>query len=398
MDVVIIGAGIVGVTAALSLTERGADVVVVERGSVAGEASGLNAGVISGGGWSHQPDINVALNMGSRDRYLDLSQQRGHDIGLDLTGTLILIRTEDEWNWAAASVEADRQAGRLFELLTSQELVGLEPSVDPNLLGAIFDPLGARAEPVAATQAFATEAITAGATIKTGCAVVGLQPLTDGGWEVTTDAQDQTERHRADAVIIAAGPWSAELGAMVGVEVPIVAVRGQMWASAPQPLVLRHAVAAAESLQSWSVATPGDPGPPNLTHRLDQRLTRHLYGRQRANGEFVFGGDRVLTTDRTVDDDGIAVNHGHVGELLPQLQSLPPTRTWAGLMPFSLDGRPLIGPIPGHEGLFLAGGLASGGFGRGPMTGRLIAELVLGDEPEFDLNSVTPADRVVPLD
>lgn len=64
-------------------------------------------------------------------------------------------------------------------------------------------------------------------------------------------------------------------------------------------------------------------------------------------------------------------------------------------MPFSLDGRPLIGPIPGHQGLFLAGGLASGGFGRGPMTGQLIADLVVGREPEFDITSLTPVDRMV---
>jgi glycine/D-amino acid oxidase-like deaminating enzyme len=199
-------------------------------------------------------------------------------------------------------------------------------------------------------------------------------------------------------VILAAGPWCAELGAMVGVEVPIVAVRGQMWASAPQPLVLRHAIAATESSLTWALQGPSNTSPPNLTHRLGQRVTRHLYGRQRPNGQFVFGGDRVLTTDRTIDHDGIAVNHGHTAELLPLVQKLPPARTWAGLMPFSVDGRPLLGPIPGREGLFLAGGLASAGFGRGPMTGQLIADLVLGREPEYDLASLAPIGRVVDAD
>lgn len=394
MEVVVVGAGIVGITTALTLAEHGAEVVVLERGRVAGEASGLNAGVIGGGGWGDRPDIDAALKMGSRDRYIDLSQRRGHRFDLDLTGTLTLIRTEDEWQWAAGVVQADREAGRRLELLTASELIGLEPAADPDLLGAILDPLGARAEPVTATRAFATEARSAGATIETGCTVGGIRALVGGGWEV-----EQSGRARvfgADAVVIAAGAWSADLGAMVGVEIPIVSVRGQMWASEPQPPTLRHAIAAAESLLAWSVEPPPDEGPPDLTHRREQRVTRHLYGRQRPDGEIIFGGDRVLTTDRSVDRAGVAVNHGHVAELLPLVRSLPPVRTWTGLMPFSLDGRPLLGPVPGHDGLFLAGGLASSGFGRGPMAGRLVADLVMGHEPDHDLSAVLPGDRLAP--
>ena len=408
MKVVVIGAGIVGVSAALTLAEEGVDsgieVVVLERGSVAGEASGVNAGVISGGGWGHQPDVEVALKMGSRDRYIDLVERRGHDIDLDRTGTLTLIRTPEQWAWAEATVAADRQAGRRLELVGSTDLVGLEPAVDPTLLGAVLDPLGARAEPVAATLAFAAEAVAAGVSLETGCTVDALRPVGGGGWEVgyRQGAPTEAKLLGADAVVLAAGAWCAELGTLVGVEVPIVAVRGQMWASVAQPPLLRHAIAAAESLLAWSPrANPGprsgsNQDPPDLTHRGDQRLTRHLYGRQRPNGEIVFGGDRVRTTDRTVDPDGIAANHAHVGELLPAVRALPPDRTWSGLMPFSLDGRPLLGPVPGHDGLFLAGGLASSGFGRGPMTGQLVAELVLGHQPDIDLTPVDPHHRVTP--
>jgi len=392
--VVIIGAGIVGISAALTLSESGAHVVVLERGAVAGQASGLNAGVIGGGGWGHQPDIHVALRMGSRDRYIDLSENRGHDIGLDQTGTLTLIRTEDEWNWAKTTVDADQQAGHCYELINSSQLLDLEPAADPELLGAILDPLAARAEPVAACRAFAAEAVGAGAVIETHCAVTALRSVVGGGWEAT--AADRV--FAADAVIIAAGPWCASIGAMVGIDVPIVAVRGQMWASAPQPPVLRHAIAAAESAHGWSGQEQSSHGPPHLTHHLDERLTRHLYGRQRPNGEIVFGGDRVLTNDRNVDHDGITVNHRHVGELLPVVGPLPIARTWAGIMPFSLDGRPMFGPVPGHQGLFLAGGLASGGFGRGPMTGQLVSDLVMGQETDFDLTTVVPGVRVQPLE
>ena len=411
MDVVVIGAGIVGTSAALTLAERGVSVAVLDRGPVAGQASGLNAGLIGGGGWGDRPDVEVTLKMGSRQRYLDLAQERGHDIGLDLTGTLTLIRTEAEWDWAAATVEASRRAGRQLELATGAELLDLEPNVDPGLAGAILDPLGARAEPVAATRAFAVEAQRAGAVIETGCTVTGLRPRAGGGWEVQVD-RARPGAVGAEAVIIAAGAWCAELAALVGVEVPIVAVRGQMWASEPRPQMLRHALAACESPLAWSLDRAGRVegqgavgegagdglAPPELTHRAGRRLTRHLYGRQRPNGELVFGGDRVWTStdDRTVDGDGIAVNHAHVAELLPLVARLPPARTWSGLMPFTRDGRPLIGPVTevGHDGLYLAGGLASSGFGRGPMAGQLVADLVTGRDPAVDLGPVSPAGRV----
>lgn len=393
MKVVIIGAGIVGVTAALSLAEAGAEVLVLERGSVAGEASGLNAGVVGGGGWGHHPDIDVALKMGSRDRYLDLVDRRGHDIGLDRTGTLTVIRTGAELDWATATVAADRAAGRQTDLIDDAELRRLEPELDPNLLGAILDPLAVRAEPVAATRVFATEAGRAGAVVRTECAVTGLDPTTGGGWEVVIDGSTTLG---ADVVLIAAGPWCHQLGRLVGVDVPITAIRGQMWASGALAPVLGHALAAAESPTDWA-----DPAtattPPLLTHLDGQRLTRHLYGRQRPNGELVFGGDRVPTVDRTVDPDGIEINHRHVAELLPLVADQPVARTWAGLMPFSLDGRPLIGPVDGFDGLFLAGGLASSGFGRGPMTGQLVADLARGQTPGVDLGPVLPGTRVRPL-
>lgn len=398
MRVAIVGGGIVGVTAALTLAEGDAEVVVFEVGIVAGEASGLNAGVVGGGGWGDRPDIDVALKMGSRERFIDLVERRGHDIGLDRTGTLTVIRTDRELAWAEATAAAERAAGRAIELLDQAELQRLEPELDPDLLGALLDPLAVRAEPVATTEAFAAEAGLAGADIRTGCVVTGMRPAAAGGWDLTVDGSDAVG---ADALVLAAGPWCGQLGRLIGVDIPIVAVRGQMWASPAPPRVLRHALAAAESATDW-----GEPSaqttPPFLTYVGGRRLTRHLYGRQRLNGELVFGGDRVQvgqpTDDRSVDADGIDVNRRHVAELLPRVADHPIARTWSGFMPFSLDGRPLIGPVAGVDGLFVAGGLASSGFGRGPMTGRLVADLVLGRDPGVDVGAVLPGDRIRPTD
>ena len=91
----------------------------------------------------------------------------------------------------------------------------------------------------------------------------------------------------------------------------------------------------------------------------------------------VFGGDRQLVGDNKIPDPaGITVNHDHAAEVLPLLRELPIARTWAGLMPFSLDGAPLIGKLPQYNSLYIVSGLASSGFGRGPMAGKLLADYI----------------------
>ena len=147
-----------------------------------------------------------------------------------------------------------------------------------------------------------------------------------------------------------------------------------------------------------------DPGndsntPPELTHLGNRRVTRHLYGRQTKDGEIVFGGDRQMVGyDRRANAAGIEVNFGHATEILPMLGSHSISRAWAGLMPFSLDGRPIIGRIPQLEGLYIVSGLASSGFGRGPMAGKLIADYVHTEHRPPVLAESDPARCVTAVD
>jgi sarcosine oxidase subunit beta len=388
-DVLIIGGGIAGVSAAFHLAALGHHVALLERGEVASGASGVNAGQIDSLGWGHAPDLQAHLTAGSMEIFERVQLDEGEDIEFRRSGSLQAIRTAGEHEFTRARVAALSARGHAVELLTIREARAIEPALSPALLGAMYSPLRSQADPVKATRAFARLAERRGARVLTHHEVTGLAPRSVTGYTVTTSRGDVV----AGAVVIAAGAWSGPIGAMLDLDVPIVPIRGQMWATAPEPPRVFQTMSAAESALAWQRDHGG--APPDLTHRDGRRVTRHLYGRQRENGELIFGGDREgVGWETTPDPSGIEDNRGHVIELLPFLSALPVARTWAGLMPFSLDGRPLIGRVPGRDDLWIVSGLASSGFGRGPMAGKLLADYLHTGVPASLLAEADPAGRI----
>ena len=391
-EVLIVGGGIAGASAAYHLARLGHTVTLVERGDIAGAASGLNAGLIDCVGWSERRDLQDHLTAGSVELFERLQLDDGEDVELRRSGSLQAIHTPEQHEFTRRRV-ADMQArGQRVELITTHEARTLEPGLSPALLGAMYSPLRGQADPMKGTRAFATLAARHGARILTGHAVTALAPRAGGGWTART-AQGAFD---ADALVLAAGAWCAALGAMLGLDIPIVPVRGQMWASAATAPAVFQTISAAESAHDWA----RDPGvdPPNLTIRDGRRLTRHLYGRQRRNGEIIFGGDRECVGENTTPEPGgIKVNHAHAASVLPFLHDVAIARTWAGLMPFPRDGKPLIGRIAERENLWIVSGLASSGFGRGPMAGKLLADSVHAGALPPILAEADPRGRVSEL-
>ncbi|MPY94364.1 MAG: FAD-dependent oxidoreductase [Acidimicrobiia bacterium] len=394
-DVVIVGAGVVGAAAAWRLASLGADVALLDRAEVASGASGVNAGMVDAPGWGRpdeHPDLETTLKMGSWELYQRVHLEEGEPIGFRRSGSVAAIATEAEWELAKATVDAARARGQEAELLSSAELRSLEPEASPLLLGARWSPLAAQADPAEATRALARLAARAGARVLEGHAVVHLRPRGEG-FVVATELG---ELH-CGALVLAAGAWLGPLAHLLGVDVGVVAVRGQMWATAPLPPRLFSTFSAMESPLAWATAPIEAGTPPQLTHDGGVRRARHLYGRQNRTGEVIVGGDRQLAPADlvpTADPAGIAENRAQAVEVLPFLDGAPATRTWAGLMPFSLDGRPFLGRLPGPGRLFVAGGLASSGFNRGPMAGWLVADLVAGRPVPPCLSEAEPSGRV----
>ena len=380
-EVIIIGGGIAGASAAYHLAEHGRSVTLLERGEIASEASGVNAGGIGALGWGHVPDLEAHLTMGSLQIFRRLQLDLGYDIEFRASGGLQAVQPGEQYDYARDRVLSLKSRGYSAELLDINAARSIEPELSPGLAGALYFPLRGQADPPKATRAFASAAAGRGARILTGLEVTGITRTADGDYLVTCPNAE----YRAGTLILAAGAWCRPLGEMLGIAIPIVPVRGQMWATQPMPPRVFQGMSAVESYSHWAANPGGDANtPPELTHVGNRRVTRHLYGRQTRDGEIIFGGDRqMLGYDRTVDAGGVEVNFSHTAEILPFLQELSIDRTWSGLMPFSLDGRPIIGRIPQLDNLYIVSGLASSGFGRGPMAGKLIADYVrTGHQPQ----------------
>jgi len=398
-EVAIIGGGIAGASAALYLALSGRGVALLERGEIASGASGVNAGMIDSTGWGAAPDLQAHLTAGSLELFKEMQLDWEEDIELRQSGSLQAIHTPAQHDFACERVASLRARGHVIEVLGIRDARTLEPALSPALLGAVYSPLRSQADPERATRAFARVAERKGARVLTGHEVTAIAPRPSGGWLVRTSRAEVV----AAEVVIAAGAWCGPIGAMLGLDIPIAPVRGQMWATTPLPPRVFQTISSAESGHAWrddrggalSSRTPREDEPPDLTHRDGIRVTRHLYGRQRRNGEIIFGGDRQLAGWSTAPEpSGIEVNHRHAAEVLPLLSAQPAVRTWAGLMPFSLDGKPLIGRVPGRSGLWIVGGLASSGFGRGPMAGKLLADALHTRTPAPMLAEADPARAV----
>src|SRR4051812_27508457 len=228
-DVLVVGGGIAGASAAYHLAQLGRRVTLLERGEIASGASGVNAGQIDSIGWGDKPDLQAHLTTGSLEIFKTVQLDLGEDIELRQSGSLQAIHTEEQADFERERVRALRERGHQVELLGNREVRSLEPQWSERLLGAMYSPQRSQADPRKATRAFAALAERRGARVLTSREVTALAPRPGGGWLASTSGGDEA----AGALVLAAGAWCGPLGARLGLEIPIVPVRGQMWATAP---------------------------------------------------------------------------------------------------------------------------------------------------------------------
>jgi glycine/D-amino acid oxidase-like deaminating enzyme len=344
-DVAVVGAGIVGCATAAFLAEAGAQVLLVERESIAAGASGRNSGIVQ-----HPMDpATIALFSETVGHYRDLA---AHGFHLPAEPNGLLMLAEDE---AALAPELAALRGGYPELapepLAPGEPAALEPALAPSLAGVRLH-TGYAVPPAAATAAFAARADAAGARLAIG-ASAALAP--DG---ITVDGQHVP----AGKVVVAAGPWTPALVDPTGAWRPITPLWGvnvEVRLDAPP----RHALEEVGIEQL--VAQPGAPPP------LFSLVTAD--GTSSLGSTFLAGEPDAAAFAPRLRERG--------ARFVPALADTPIASVRACARPLSADGRPLLGYAPGRDDVIVAAGHGPWGISLGPASARLVADLVLGHAP-----------------
>jgi len=406
--VVVVGAGVVGLSCAYYLARRGADVVVLERDRIGAGASSGNAGTISAG---HPPlnrpgriaaavkqmlDPTSPLYVKPRwdpglwrwlygfaryctDAHVEHAMRVMAPLGkdaLDLFDTLVdeeaieceyrpigyfdVCATETGLDNARHEAEIIRRYGYHPEIVDGDELRSRESGFGPGLLGGVYYPEAAILRPSSFVTGLADAVRRRGGEIREGTEVVGLDVAAGHirGVRGGSSEAGATDSLGADAVVLTTGPFSKDLVAQVGVRLPVEPEKGYHRDIEVGPNGAPALGVACVLNESSVFCTPMDTF-------------------VRFAGTMEFSGlNRVMRPARLRQLTRAA------SEAFPELGSARPISEWVGLRPMSVDGLPIVGALGGVDGLTVATGHGMLGLTLGPVTGEIIANLVLeGSDP-----------------
>ena len=374
-QVVVIGGGVVGASVLYHLTRVGiTDVMLIERSELTSGSTWHAAG----GMHTLNGDPNVAaLQQYTVGLYEEIQRLSGHDCGIHLTGGLMLADTAERLDWLRMAHARGRYLGMDTELITVAEAKRIIPFMDERyFVGALYDPMEGHVDPSGVTWAYARAAQAAGAQVVQHTRVRGVHQLPNDEWELDCGEAGTVI---CEHVINAAGLWAREVGRMFGIELPVLA--------------MEHMYLLTESsveLESWNASGPGSG-----LHAMDfagevymrKEGTGLLLGTYEPNGvpwspdhtpwDF---GHQLLAPDleRIADNLDVAFRH------FPIFTELGIKQVINGPFTFAPDGNPLIGPVRGQRGHWVACGVMAG-LSQGGGVGLALANWIATGDPGFDV-------------
>lgn len=403
-DVVIIGGGIIGVSTALFLAERGVEVVLCEKGVLGGEQSSRNWGWVRVMGRDRReiPLATEALKI-----WDTLDARVGGETGFRRSGILYISETEQDVANRDAWLAIAKPHGVDSRQLTADETRERMAGAAIRYKGALYTPSDGRAEPQKAVPAIAAGARRAGARIVTGCAVRGIEKSAGRVSAVVTEKG----RIETSTVVLAGGAWSRLFCKGLGIRLPQLKVRNTVLRTAPVEGGPDGAGATATYAYrkridgGYTIATAGANLHPLVPDTF--AFFRDFRAARRAEGEAVQAGlsaqswrelfeiasvpldrpgafERHRILDPRPDPKSVLKAFEEAKKALPKLRTVEPVQIWAGLIDVTPDVVPVISLAQELPGLVIATGFSGHGFGIGPGAGHLVADLVTGNPPIVD--------------
>lgn len=403
-SVVVIGGGIVGLSAALVLAERGIPVTVLEKGRIGAEQSSRNLGWVRKMGRS-APDVPLAQ---AADRlWAAMPARLGAEVGYRQAGIMYLARTEAEMAMHADWLKSVADLSLDSRLLRPADIDALVPGGRGQWAGGIVTPSDGRAEPTLASAAIAAAAIAKGAVIVENCAVRTLSRAAGRVCGVVTERGEIA----CEQVLLAGGLWSRRFLGNLGISLPTLPLVCSVFRTAPMEGPTEIAVGGPDfSFRKhrdggFIITQRGALGAPLMLDHLligmrylpmlrgQRKLLRIGLGREaltdlalarRWRAGAISPFERLRTMDPPTRPDLNAEALANLRAAWPAFATARIVEAWAGMMDITPDSQPVIGPVETVPGLMLATGFSGHGFGTGPAAGQLAADLLCGTAPIVD--------------
>lgn len=362
-DVVIVGGGISGVSAAYEIARAGHSVTLLEARNLAAMASRWTLGGVRQSG---REPAELPLAQAAVERWGGLDAELDAPTGYRRHGNLRLARTEAETAVIRDLVAQQSKLGLAIEYLPDNTAVrDRAPAIGPGILAASFCPGDGHADPVSTVRAYAEAARRHRAAIQEGTPV---RRLIRSGGRITGVETQNGETIAAGRIILATGIHTPELLAPLGLDLPLIVKLVCVMQSVPLPPLLAPV---------FGVANADCAGRQEIDGRL--RVTTGI-------GDWPHDPVRWTEASLAPRSRDIAALIARTTQVLPALAEAGIARLWGGLIDLTPDALPAIDADTGIEGLIVAAGFSGHGFGIGPVTGEILADLALGRRSRFDLS------------
>ena len=399
VDVVIIGGGIVGCSAAYFLARRGVSVLLCEKGRLAGEQSGRNWGWVRQQGRS---PIELPLMMESLRIWQRFASELGEDLGFVQGGCLYLADNASDLEGLSKWLNVAREHELDTRLLSSNELGTVLRGDVSRWAGALYTASDGRAEPSRAVPGIARAAVRAGTRIVSSCAVRGLEFAAGRIHGVVTEHGSVG----TSTVLCAGGAWTSLFCRRHGIVVPQLRVKGTVARTAPAPGVLEgeawsphvairrrsdggYTVAHGSALHhalvpdTFHFASKFMPAFAQEHGAIRLRFGREFFAALGTPTRWPLDRPSPFETQRMLDpspDARVLVEmRAALEQWFPELAPAPFVETWGGMIESSPDVLPVLSAVPECPGFFVATGFSGHGFGIGPGAGAFMAQLVTGE-------------------
>ncbi|WP_372921448.1 NAD(P)/FAD-dependent oxidoreductase [Roseovarius sp.] len=360
-DLAVVGGGIHGASVALFAARGGMNVVLLEAGALARQASGTNAGTLT---MQMTRAALIPYALKAHEMWVNAPRWLGHDVGVVACDGLSLAFTESEEELLSERADARSAAGAPITLVSKAEAACIEPGVNPEIRMASHCSIDGYANAYLTGLAYRRALRDAGVTVREYAPVTGLTPSSNG-----YELRLEPETIAASRIVLTGGVWLEPMLGWLNIQLPIKTLINQLSVTERTGPVMRTVLGIASGLLS---------------------LKQFPHGTVVIGGGWQGEGNRDTGVHRTSHDSTVG-NARLAVHAIPALRNTRLVRSWAGFEAETEDALPIVGPVPGHPGVWVSGSVHSG-YTSAPYIAHCLTQAILGHHPEMPL---FPMDRLL---